>query len=159
VIRAVLDANVLAPGFLSGTSGAARLLDLWQRQAYELVVSEHLLDELAQTYADPYFRKRIAPVQVDHVLRLLRRRAIVTELTIAVRGVATQPEDDLVLATALSAGATYLATRDRQLLKLATYRGLQIVPPGRLLAVLEAEEEAVSPQHGNDPGPAAGPSG
>ena len=140
MIRAVLDANVLAPGFLSKTSGAAQLLKLWRRQAFDLVVSEHLLTELARTYTDPYFQKRIAPGEVDRILRLLRRRAIVTDLTVSVTGVATQPEDDLVLATGLSGRASYLATHDRQLLKLASYRGLQIVAPGRLLALLESEE-------------------
>jgi len=140
VIRAVLDANVLAPGFLSKTSGAARLLELWRRQSYELIVSEHLLTELARTYTDPYFQQRIAPDEVDRILRLLRRRAVVTELTVTVTGVATQPEDDLVLATGLSGRASYVATYDRQLLKLAAYRSLQIVPPGRLLALLEEEE-------------------
>jgi len=140
VIRAVLDANVLAPGFLSKTSGAARLLELWRRQSYELIVSEHLLTELARTYTDPYFQQRIAPDEVDRILRLLRRRAVVTELTVTVTGVATQPEDDLVLATGLSGRASYVATYDRQLLKLATYRSLQIIPPGRLLALLEEEE-------------------
>jgi len=140
VIRAVLDANVLAPGFLSKTSGAARLLELWRRQSYELIVSEHLLTELARTYTDPYFQQRIAPDEVDRILRLLRRRAVVTELTVTVTGVATQPEDDLVLATGLSGRASYVATYDRQLLKLAIYRSLQIVPPGRLLALLEEEE-------------------
>lgn len=65
-----------------------------------------------------------------------------TELSVAVADVATHPEDDLVLATALRGGAKYLATRDKQLLKLETYHGLQIVPPGRLLAILESGNTA-----------------
>jgi putative PIN family toxin of toxin-antitoxin system len=138
--RAVLDANVLAPGFLSKTSVSAQLITLWLEQAYELVVSEHLLAELARTYGDSYFRQRITPDRVDRTLQLLRRRAIVTDLSVTVTSIATQPKDDLVLATGLSANATYLVTRDRQLLKLAGYRGLQIVPPGRFLAVLTAEQ-------------------
>ena len=78
--------------------------------------------------------------QAERILILLRTDARITPLTVSVTGVATQPTDDWVLATGLSGGATYLATRDRQLLKLEKYRGLQIVPPGRLLALLESEE-------------------
>ena len=61
--RVVLDANVLAPGFLGATSASARLISLWSQQTYDLVVSEHLLGELARTYTDPYFRQRISPEQ------------------------------------------------------------------------------------------------
>ncbi|MDQ3695634.1 MAG: PIN domain-containing protein [Chloroflexota bacterium] len=140
-MRAVLDANVLAPGFLGATSTSARLIDLWRRRVYDLVVSEHLLAELARTYTDAYFRRRITLERSRRVDRFLRRRALLTELTVTVQGVATQPKDDLVLSTGLSAGATYLATRDRQLLKLGAYEGLHIVPPGQLLALLEQEKQ------------------
>ena len=138
MIRAVLDANVLAPGFLAKTSTAARLLAHWYAGQFELVVSEHLLTELASTYDDHYFRMRISPSQIDRALHALRTRAIMTELTVAVAGIATHREDDLILATALSGDASYLVTQDRQLLKLGSYRGLRIVPPGRLLDILEA---------------------
>ncbi len=140
--RVVLDANVLAPGFLSTTSVSARLLALWRAGGFELVVSEHLLGELVRTYADPYFHQRIGPDRVARVLRLLRRRALLTELTVTVTGVATQPKDDLVLATGLSAKASYLGTRDKQLLKLGSYQGLVILHPADLLDRLT---EAVTP--------------
>ena len=137
--RAVLDANVLAPAFANPTATAGRLVALWQVQRFELVVSEHVLAELRRTYADPYYARRLTARQVETTVALLRAEAIVTPLTIRVSGVATHPEDDLVLATGLSAGADYLGTRDRQLLKLGTYGGMRIVSPGELLAILERE--------------------
>lgn len=137
MIVAVLDTNVLAPGFVGTTSVSVQLVNLWRSGGYELVVSEHLLDELSRAYADSYYRSRVSADQAARILALLRTDAHLTSLSVAVTGVATQSKDDLVLATALSAGAAYLATHDRQLLKLETYRGLQIVPPGRLLALLE----------------------
>lgn len=137
MIRAVLDANVLAPGFLSKTSTTARLLAHWYADQFELVVSEHFLTELVSAYDDRYFRMRISPSQIDRALHALRTRGIMTELTVEVAGIATHREDDLILATALSGDASFLVTQDRQLLKLGSYRGLQIVPPGRLLAILE----------------------
>jgi putative PIN family toxin of toxin-antitoxin system len=136
----VLDTNVLAPGFVGATSTSARLIHLWRAGRFELVVSEHLLGELARTFADPYYRARVSPDHVNRILTLLRAEARFTSLTVPVSGVATHPEDDLILSTGLSAGAIYLATRDRQLLKLESYQGLQIVLPGRLLADLESRE-------------------
>jgi predicted nucleic acid-binding protein len=68
------------------------------------------------------------------------RHAESSLLTIPVSGVATHPEGDLVLATGLSAGADYLGTRDRRLLKLGSHLGLRIVSPGELLAILLQDE-------------------
>jgi len=139
VTRAVLDANVLAPAFANPTATAGHLIALWQAGGFELVVSEHVIAEVRRTYADPYYARRVSPQQVEAAVALLRAEAIVTSLNIPVTGIATHPEDDLVLATGLSAGADSLGTRDRQLLKLGTYGGMRIVGPGELLAILERE--------------------
>src|SRR5215216_2284631 len=105
MIRVVLDTNVLAPGFSTKirTTSAAILLDMWARQVYELVVSERLLAELTNTLAEPYFAKRFSLDEVGEILARLRLQAFTTELTRLVSGVATQPADDLVLSTGLSA--------------------------------------------------------
>jgi hypothetical protein len=50
------------------------------------------------------------------ILALLSANAIVTELTIEVRSVATHPEVDAVLATTLSGQAAILCTRDNSFL-------------------------------------------
>lgn len=140
--RNVLDANVLAPGFLSTTSVSALLIQRWRQRRFELIVSEHLLAEVARAYADPYFQRRISQGHAERVESLLRQQAILTDLTVTVTGIATQPKDDLVLAAGLSANASFLATRDKQLLKLGGYRGLRIVHPGDLLDILEEIDAA-----------------
>ena len=50
-----------------------------------------------------------------------------------VSGVASHPEDDLVLATAISGAAEYLVTGDRQLLALGTFRDIRIVTARQFL--------------------------
>jgi putative PIN family toxin of toxin-antitoxin system len=139
VRRITLDANVLAPGFTSHGSASARLVDLWRDGAFELILSEHVLQELARTLADPYFATRLSREDAAAILTLLRTNATVTELTAQVRGVATHPEDDEVLATALSGQAAILCTRDKQLLRLRSYQLVAMLSPGELLARFEAE--------------------
>jgi putative PIN family toxin of toxin-antitoxin system len=138
VTRVVLDTNVLAPGFTSVASTSSRLVDHWRAGTYELVVSEHLLAELARGFMDPYYGARISPRQAERTLKLLREHAIVTELTATVVGVATHPEDDLVLSTALSGQAVILCTRDKQLLRLRSYETVGVLSPGQFLALVEA---------------------
>ena len=58
-----------------------------------------------------------------------------------VRGVATHPEDDLVLATAVSGQVDYLVTGDRQILRLGMYEGVTIISPAAFLDILHAQRE------------------
>lgn len=135
----LLDTNVLAPGFASDFGVSARLVSLWRARKFELVVSEHLLGELDRTWRDPYFSSRVTSSDSALALETLRTDATLVERTFDVVGIATQPEDDLVLSTALSGHAQFLGTRDKQLLKLGSYLTLKIIHPGDLLDILERE--------------------
>lgn len=140
MIRVVLDANVLAPGLTSRGSAAATILDLWRGRRFDVVVSAHVIAELERTFADPYFAARIPPERAAALVASLVDRAIVTAEEADVRGVATHPEDDAVLAAAVSGGASFLCTRDKQLLRLRSFRNVAIVSPGEYLAILGEED-------------------
>ena len=60
-------------------------------------------------------------------------------ITVTVNGVATHPEDDLILATALSGQVDYLVTLDQQLLRLGSYGGVAMVSPAAFLSILDGE--------------------
>ena len=137
--RITLDANVLASGFTGKGSASVRLMAIWQAGEFELVLSDHLLQELARTLTDAYFVRRFSPDEAAAALASLAAGAHITELTVPVDAVATHPEDDLVLASALSGDASVLCTRDKQLLRLRAYETVSILSPGELLARLETE--------------------
>ena len=79
----------------------------------------------------------MAPEQREGLLELLEEETERVSLRVAVQGVATHPEDDLILATAVSAQADYLVTGDKQLLALGSFQGVRIVAPAAFLAILE----------------------
>jgi putative PIN family toxin of toxin-antitoxin system len=139
VIGAVLDTNVLA----SGVAGIARpestpgeLLRRWRAKAFVLVVSEPILAELGRTFTNPYFASRLSPTDVDAALARFRTEARIQPMTARVSGVATHPQDDAILATALTAQASYLVTGDRQLLARGAYGGTRLLSPRQFLPVL-----------------------
>ncbi|MFT4037532.1 MAG: putative toxin-antitoxin system toxin component, PIN family [Thermomicrobiales bacterium] len=138
MIRATLDTNVLAPGIAGAGSLSNRLFRLWREGAFVLVISDHILQELERALNDSYFAARVPRSTVAEAMRQLSVYATVIDLTINVCGVATHPEDDLVLSTALSGNASVLCTRDKQLLKLGNFDGIDILSPGELLARIEA---------------------
>lgn len=141
MIAAVLDTNVLASGFIRYSLEAppVQVVNAWRGGQYTLVTSEPILNELARTFEEPYFRHRLSASQRAHNLALLRAEATVVPLTVEVRGEATHPEDDLVLATAVSGEAGFLVTGDMKLQKLGSYLAVAIVSPREFLDILEGE--------------------
>ena len=133
----VLDTNVLASAAIAQPGGSlAMLLAAIWAGVFDLVVSQHILDEFARTLAKPYFTRRIAATDSQTYRAAIARRATLIPITATVQGVATHSEDDLVLATAVSASADYLVTGDGQLQRLGSYQGVVILSPHEFVRLL-----------------------
>lgn len=151
MIRAALDANVLVSGILGAlreTSTPGAILRAWRDRHFELITSDHIRAEVERALTqDPYFSARLTPEQVSADLASLAIDATQAEIIVEVVGVATHPEDDLVLAAAVSAGVDYLVTGGRQLLTLGQYRGITICSPRDFHSMLEqqADDEVDAP--------------
>ena len=63
-------------------------------------------------------------------------------VTARVSGIATHPEDDVILATAESAQAHYLVTGERKLQRLGAYKEVKILSPSAFLVLRNEEERA-----------------
>jgi len=103
-----------------------------------LVLSSEILAEVERTLGKPYFRARLSDDQIERALTLLRRRSHLVPVSVDVQSVATHPEDDLILATAISGPADYLVTGDRDILDLGNFRGIEIKSPRDFLNVLQS---------------------
>ncbi|MFB3737475.1 MAG: putative toxin-antitoxin system toxin component, PIN family [Candidatus Velamenicoccus archaeovorus] len=118
-MRAVLDPNVIISGLLSPNGVPATLLKEWERGAFELVVSDLLLDELERALAYPKLRKHISREEAAAVLEWLARSAIVApdpDEPPPVRS--PDPGDDYLIALAAAQDAV-LVSGDRHLLGLS----------------------------------------
>ena len=142
--QAVIDSTVLVSAFLTqrGVSGA--LLRSARVGAFLLFLSEAILEETQGVLLDNARRHRrryrYPNEQVTAFVDGLRDFAtLVTDLpkvTVVIR----DPNDDMVIATALVARARYLVTRDRDLLSLQTYENITIVTPEAFMAILRERE-------------------
>jgi predicted nucleic acid-binding protein len=59
VIRATLDTNILASGAIARTGTIAVLFNQWRSGDFDLVVSDHILQELDRALRKPYFAARL----------------------------------------------------------------------------------------------------
>ena len=141
MIRVVLDANILVSGTIVTGGISSRLINAARARQFILVTSQPLIDEVLRTLSRDRIRRRydITADEITRLRLLLEHEAVLTALTVQVHGVATHPEDDLILATALSGQADYLVTGDRQLLNRGTYQRVSILSPRAFLQHLERE--------------------
>lgn len=142
--RVVLDTNVLISGwsvYEDSERVPARVVRQWRENRYLLLTSDKLRAEFARTFRKPYFQARFNSKQIRRAERLLASRAQVVAIDVEVVDVASHPEDDAVLASAISGRADFLVTGDRQLQRLGTYRGIAIVSPRDFLTLLEQLEQ------------------
>lgn len=139
MIRAVIDTNV----FASGVLGLARTESIpgeifrqWRKHAFLLITAKAIIEEVERVLATPFFAERIPASESAAAVAALRQDAVLTVITADIRGIATHPEDDVVLAVAVSAAADFLVTGDKQLQRMEAYHGVRIVSPREFLAFL-----------------------
>lgn len=138
---AVLDANTLVSGVLVPQGIPSRLLDAAYARTFVCFSSDAIVAEVVRTLTSERIARKyqVEPATVDRLRGFLESHEVAVPITVQIHGVATHPEDDVILATVLSAGADYLVTGDRQLQKLENYQGVRIVSPRDFLLILQAE--------------------
>ena len=142
MISAVLDTNILASGALKPSSIPGQILKQWRDDKFELIISQHILSELEETLNKSYFRNILKTQDIDDFLELFLSEAILTLITTTIQGVATHPEDDLVLATAESGKASFVVTGDHGLQNLKQFKNIKIVSPSTFSEILHTEKAA-----------------
>jgi len=126
-VRLVLDTNIVVSGLIWG--GVPRqLLDRGRDGRVTLFTSSQLLDELADVLERGKFATMLTAQQITPTF-LMQRYGMLARLVTPQpieRTVPNDADDDVVLATALSAQAKIITTGDSDLLMLHPWQGIQI---------------------------------
>jgi putative PIN family toxin of toxin-antitoxin system len=136
--RVVLDTNVVVSAFLwEGKPG--RLLALAGEGDIRLFTSRALLTEIRATLHKPKLAKAVAATDttVDTILTDYRRLVTVVRATSLATAISRDPDDDWVIACAITARADVIVSGDDDLLVLKTVAGIAIRPVADLLRELE----------------------
>lgn len=122
-MRVVCDTNVLVAALVA--EGLCRDIVKRRLPAHDLFTSKGLLDELVATLR----RKFQVEARDVPFLKAYRERAGLVKPEKFKRPVCRDPDDDLVLATAVAAKAHCIITGDDDLLALGRYAGTAILSP------------------------------
>ncbi len=139
----LLDTNVWVSAFINPAGLPARLLSAWLDGRYQVVVSLPLLDELSDVLTRPHLTRKypIAAADVEEFLRLLIQRSQIVVPTGSIRE-CRDPDDDLILETAILGQAQYAVTRDddikrdRDLMNHLQARGVTVLSVQQFLEKL-----------------------
>lgn len=74
--------------------------------------------------------------QIESFLSILGGRAILVKVARTDRLVSEDPDDDIVVATAVKREAAYLVSGDNHLLKLGRFKGVEITTVNEMLELI-----------------------
>ena len=109
---------MLIAALLSREGAPAQLVSLWLAGAFEMVISEELLEELERALGYPKLRDRVGPAETAEFVVLLRHTAVLRPDPLTAPSRSEDPGDDYLLALAEQERAL-LVSGDRHLLALA----------------------------------------
>ena len=139
-IRAVLDTNLFVSGLFSSYGSVTKRQQLWLSCAFELAVSEEILEEIGETLQKAYIQKqlRLKPEEIVGILERIREKAfIATKGRYQTDRIVEDPDDNKFLGCALEAKAYYVVSGDSHLLSLKHFHGIQIVDAATFVRDME----------------------
>lgn len=138
-MRVVLDTNTLVSALLSPHGPPRRLLDDARAQVFVLCSSAVLMAELLDVVSREKFARRFAQVGLTPlgIVGEIRRLATMAAPASVPRVIASDADDDHVLACALAGNADLIVSGDKHLLDLGgDYQGIRIVAPAEAVQLI-----------------------
>lgn len=141
-MKVVLDANVYVSSMVNNQGNPKRIMAMWERGDFYVLVSESIIDEVGHVLRYPRIVKRHKQDEkaIKRFLKLLASEAVIVEPAAALDVVQEDESDNRYLECAIEGKAQYVVSGDQHLLKLGEYKGIVIVPPAAFVALLERGE-------------------
>ena len=140
-MRFVVDTNILISAFFWG-GVPGKVLDVAQRNDATLVTSEVLLTELLTVLQREKFAERLRRINrtPSQFLQNYRAMVEVVDVTPLAQPVCDDPDDDAILACAVSGVADVIVSGDDDLLRLKLYAAIPIIKPAQFLSQFNEAE-------------------
>lgn len=136
-VRLVLDTNIIVSGFISPLRPPAQLLAAVRREQAVLLTSQAQIRELADVISRPHVRKYLVAGAAERFQETVNSLAVIVPDPLPDVTASSDPDDNLILATALAGRAELIVTGDKKhLLSLGTFQGIRIMTAAATAAML-----------------------
>jgi putative PIN family toxin of toxin-antitoxin system len=140
MIRAVLDTNLLVSYLLVRRPPIATLIETHLARArFTLLSAPALLAELARVLQYPRLQRYYDAATRDRFVALVAALSELVELPDEIPPISRDPDDDRVIARAVSGRAGVIVSGDKDLLDLGQVGALPILTAAQFLARLEGD--------------------
>jgi putative PIN family toxin of toxin-antitoxin system len=126
----VIDTNTFIASGWRINAHARRVFASVARRRFRLAVSSAILEE----YRGVSQRPRFAGKNYTGLLSWIEKHAVLVKPAPLGKGRSRDRKDDIFLACALSAGASFIVSNDQDLLDLGKPFGIEIVRPAQFIA-------------------------
>ncbi|MCC6792578.1 MAG: putative toxin-antitoxin system toxin component, PIN family [Thermomicrobiales bacterium] len=148
VIRAVVDTNVWISAILNPWGTPAALIRAFSLGEFTVVTSNPLLVELADVLGRPRFRNKygVELSDIDELIGSIRSLAIVVDVTETMQ-LCRDPDDDVVIETAVVGRATVLVSRDEDLVRVPELVDILAALDVQILTVAQFMDDVRQSRH------------
>ena len=153
--RAVFDCMIFVQAVTNESGPAFACFQYVEEGRLTLCLSHEILAEVRDVLSRPKVRRKFTHLteeRIEEFLRVVETRGVIREVVPSEFTYARDPDDEPYINLAIAAGASYLVSRDNDLLDLMTdpefrarYSTLAIVDPVSLLGEIRASEAMSDP--------------
>jgi len=128
-VRIVLDINVLVSGLISKASPPGQLLALWRDRLFVLVVSHAQIERMQDVILRPRLQRFFDPGDPAALVADIYEAGEIVKHDRSIN-LSADPEDNIILGTAIAGQADLLVSGDKKhLLPLERVQGIPILSP------------------------------
>ena len=133
-MRIVLDTNVLISAIIHDGKPRLLLTRIIKNNDCVLVTSDKLLKEFVNVLGRSKFN--LSDIEISEILDVVISTSDVKKLRSKLKVIKKDPDDDIVINTALDGYANYIVSGDSEILKIKTFERIQIVRVVEMLQLL-----------------------
>jgi len=135
-VRIVLDINVLISGTIGKAAPPGQLLTLWRERQYVLILSYAQLERMQDVLSRPHLQRFIDTEEAQALIEDIHQAAELVEHDPTVT-LSSDPEDNIILGTAIAGQADWLVSGDKKhLLPLGVINQIPILSPRKAIEKL-----------------------
>ncbi|MFH1586994.1 MAG: putative toxin-antitoxin system toxin component, PIN family [Candidatus Diapherotrites archaeon] len=136
-IKIVLDTNIIISALLCSEGSSAKILEKIIAGEIESFTSSGIIEELREVLDRKEVKERVEKRARFFLLENFYGLSEIVEPEGKIDVVREHKADNKFIEVAVEAGAKYLVTGDRHLLKVGGFKSVNIVKPKRFLEILE----------------------
>lgn len=143
----VLDSNVIISSLLHSSGNASKVIELWRKQYFKVLISNYILTEIKDTLKDKQLalKYHLSPIKQARLLTQLYHSSQLQDPISPPTPITRDPKDNPIIQLSLVGKAQYLVTGDQDLLVFSKNKAMQtlriITPADFLRLFINSDDE------------------